>query len=330
MARLSWIVIVIGSSLCLPAQGEQVKAEPRLPIIDMHLHAFGWDEYGDPPPPNEITGKRPLARSNDAAMAATLVEMERHGIVLAVASGPLEHVAGWRDAAPERILGGAYTGSRDALPEIARLRRLVASGEVTVLGELGLQYQGLAATDPSLRDYFALAEELDVPVAIHTGLGDAGMPYGCCPRFRTALGRPSLVEDVLVRHPGLRVYLMHAGYPYLAETKALLYVYPQLHVDVAVINWALPRPEFHAYLRALVDAGFSDRIMFGSDQMIWPEAIGMAIAGIESATFLSEEQKRAIFFGNAARFLRLSAERTERLHHQAEGLRRSQSVGPGG
>ena len=77
------------------------------------------------------------------------------------------------------------------------------------------------------------------------------------------------------------------------------------HVDVAVINWALPRPEFHAYLRRLVEAGFGQRIMFGSDQMVWPDAIGRAVEGIESAAFLSEQQKRDIFYNNAIRFLRL-------------------------
>jgi predicted TIM-barrel fold metal-dependent hydrolase len=45
--------------------------------------------------------------------------------------------------------------------------------------------------------------------------------------------------------------------------------------------------------------------MFGSDQVVWPEAIGMAIAGIESADFVTEEQKRDIFCRNAASFLRL-------------------------
>ena len=48
--------------------------------------------------------------------------------------------------------------------------------------------------------------------------------------------------------------------------------------------------------------------MFGSDQMVWPEAISMAIEGIESADFLSEKQKRNIFFNNAIRFLRLDEE----------------------
>ena len=45
--------------------------------------------------------------------------------------------------------------------------------------------------------------------------------------------------------------------------------------------------------------------MFGSDQMIWPEAIGMAIEGIEAARFLTPGQKRDIFYHNASRFLRL-------------------------
>ena len=78
-----------------------------------------------------------------------------------------------------------------------------------------------------------------------------------------------------------------------------------MYVDVAVINWALPRPEFHSYLRRLVEAGFGERIMFGSDQMVWPDAIGRAVEGIESATFLTAQQKRDIFYNNAARFLRL-------------------------
>jgi hypothetical protein len=45
--------------------------------------------------------------------------------------------------------------------------------------------------------------------------------------------------------------------------------------------------------------------MFGSDQMVWPETIGMGIEEIESAAFLTREEKRNIFCNNAARFLRL-------------------------
>ena len=99
---------------------------------------------------------------------------------------------------------------------------------------------------------------------------------------------------------------MHGGHPYLHETMAIMDMYRHVYADIAAINWMLPREEFHEYLRQLVQAGFSDRLMFGSDQALWPEAIGMAIKGVESAEFLSEEQKRDIFYNNSVRFLRLN------------------------
>jgi hypothetical protein len=119
------------------------------------------------------------------------------------------------------------------------------------------------------------------------------------------LSNPLLLEEVLLRHPKLRIYVMHAGWPMSDAMIGLLWAHPQVYVDVGVIDWAIERKEFHSYLRRLVEAGFGDRVMFGSDQMEWPEAIGAAIEGIESAAFLSDEQKRAIFYDNAARFLRL-------------------------
>ncbi len=54
-----------------------------------------------------------------------------------------------------------------------------------------------------------------------------------------------------------------------------------------------------------IDAGLGERLMFGSDQMAWPETIGMAIEAIESAEFLTAEQKRDVFYNNAVRFLKL-------------------------
>lgn len=303
-----------------PGLAESSAARAEHPIIDMHLHSFGWDEYGAPPPANEITGRVPEARTDDEALAATLAEMERHGIVLGVASGPLEIVDRWREQEPRRFLGGAYVTVREPLLDVSMLHRAFTSGRLAVFGELGLQYRGLAPDDPSMEPYFALAEELDVPVALHTGLGDAGAPYGCCPDFRAALGNPLLLEEVLVRHPRLRIYLMHAGYPYLDDTIALLSIYPQVYVDIAVLNWALPRAEFHRYFEALVVAGFGERILFGSDQMVWPEAIGMALDGVQSAPFLTPRQKRDILYWNAARFLRLSDEEIDRHHRQVGTL----------
>ena len=89
---------------------------------------------------------------------------------------------------------------------------------------------------------------------------------------------------------------------------AMLYAHPQLYVDVGIIVYAFPRAEFYRYLQRLFEAGFGRRIMFGSDQMIWPQAIEKAIESIEAAPFLTADQKRDIFYNNANRFLRLNKE----------------------
>jgi len=286
-----------------PAFAQRLATPQRPPIIDVHLHAFGRGGAGSPP--NPVTGKAPAARTDEEAFEATLAELRRHNVVKAVVSGPAEDVRRWRDAEPGRFIGGAFASESVALPEVSHLRRELLAGRFGVMGELGLQYAGLAPNDPRLEAYFALAEELDIPVGVHTGLGPPRAPYEFAPRFRARLGSPLLLEEVLIRHPRLRLYIMHAGWPYLSETVALMYMYPQVYADLSAINWVLPREEFHEYLRALMRAGFGKRLMFGSDQMLWPEAVGMAVEGIESAEFLTAEQKRDIFYNNAARFLKL-------------------------
>jgi predicted TIM-barrel fold metal-dependent hydrolase len=127
-------------------------------------------------------------------------------------------------------------------------------------------------------------------------------------RYRARLHSPLLIEEVLIRHPRLRVYIMHAGWPMADDLLAVLWTHPQVYVDTGAIDWAVPRPEFHRYLRRIVDSGFGKRVLFGSDQMVWPETIEIAIQSIETASFLTTAQKRDILFNNAARFLRLTPE----------------------
>jgi len=283
------------------------------PIIDIHMHAFQWNKYGDPPPPNLITGKRPTARSNNEAIEAYIAEMDRYNIVLAVGSGQLEMVKEMKEHVLNRFIGGIefpkYTSPVnkriEKWPSLNELRILYESGQLKIMGEITAQYAGVAPNDPKLEPYFALAEELDIPVCLHTGFGPPMSPYMGDPNFRMRHGNPLLLEDVLVKHPRLRIYIAHGGYPNLSETIALMLMYRQVYMDISAINWLLTREEFHAYLQRLMQARLGKRIMFGTDQMIWPDAVGMSVDAVESASFLTEAQKRDIFFKNAARFLRL-------------------------
>jgi predicted TIM-barrel fold metal-dependent hydrolase len=229
--------------------------------------------------------------------------MDRYNIVRAFLSGvDLTIVQQWVAAAPGRFIAAPFI-LRPGQPPAELLRQELAAGRLTGMGEIATQLSGIAPNDPALEPFFALAEDHDVPVLIHTlGIG----PY--LPSFRVSAGNPVLLEEVLVRHPKLRLFVENAGYPFRGEMIAMMTQYPELHADVSTITWVIPRAAFYDHLEALVRAGLGKRIMFGSDQMRWPDRIGEGISAIEDAPFLTHEQKRDVLFHNAARFLRLESQ----------------------
>ncbi len=313
------------------------RAQEPPPILDMHLHASAADGNGPPPlglcvpilpsvPPLDPGREtfRPVAgdplcpdpiwspMTDEALMEETIAVLERRNII-GVLSGPPERVLRWYEAAPERFIPSVQLEFDEERIPADSLRRLFEDGPFTVLGEVENQYAGIAPDDERMEPYWALAEALDVPVAIHMGEGPPGAAY-LIPTYRARLTSPYLLEEVLIRHPRLRVSVMHYGSPLIDEMIAMLGAYPQLYVDIGGIQWFYPREYFYEQLRSLVEAGFGKRVMFGSDQMNWPGVIEPSIAIIEEAPFLSEGQKRDILYHNAARFLRLSEEVIARHH----------------
>jgi hypothetical protein len=317
-----------------------ILAQP--PILDMHLHAFPADFAGPertaqcvssmiPPASNkrepygETWGRWITQPSCDdpiwasltdrAVMNETIQVMKKLNIV-GVVSGEPERVSKYLRAAPDRFYPGISfeIGVEGKEFSPAQLRELHSKEQLKVFGEIANQYQGIAPSDERMDPYWALADELDLPIAIHIGTGPPGSPYLGYPNYRARLHSPLTIEEVLVKYPKLRVQIMHAGYPMLDDLLSVLYVHPQVYVDVGVIVWLLPRAEFYRYLKTIVNAGYASRIMFGSDQMIWPGVIEHSVAIIENAPFLSSKEKRDILYNNAARFLRLSKEEIKHHH----------------
>ena len=236
-------------------------------------------------------------------------------------SGTLDRVNEWRAASPQRVIPAlSFTTSSPGPSTPDELRQLHAAGKLAVLAENGAQYHGRKLGDESYDTFFALAEELDIPVGVHLGEGPPGGAHllgGPTPSaYRAQLTSPLQLEEVLIRYPRLRVYVMHFASPLVDEMIALLFSHPQVYVDIACNNWSFPREYFYSQLKRLIDAGFEERIMWGSDQMAWPGTIEVAIETIEEAPFLSTKQKRDIFYNNAARFLRFSEEEMERHHEE--------------
>jgi hypothetical protein len=228
-------------------------------------------------------------------MEQTLAAMDSLNIV-GVVSGSPSHVRAWIEAAPERLYPGLRfeLGVEGAHFSPEQLRDLHSRNQLAVLGEITNQYSGVEPDDERMEAYWALAEQLDIPVAIHVGTGPPGVIYLGSRQYRGRLHSALTLEEVLARHPDLRVQIMHAGYPMLDDLLTLLYAHPQVYVDVGVIVWLLPRAEFYRYLRGIVIAGYLNRVMFGSDQMIWPGVIERSIAILQEAPFLNATQKREI------------------------------------
>jgi predicted TIM-barrel fold metal-dependent hydrolase len=137
------------------------------------------------------------------------------------------------------------------------------------------------------------------------GTGGSGRANVSGGKFRASMGDPFLLEDLLAKHPKLRVQVMHAGYPLIDNMLALLQANSHVYVDVAGLIWSYPLKEVNRYIQRLVEGGFEDRVMFGTDQMVWPKLMTYSISIIQNADYLTPEQKRDILYNNAARFLRL-------------------------
>jgi len=274
------------------------------PIIDMHIHAYtdGNPLLGKTHPPT-LRGKTyEGVASGDEQKEKTLKKFREHNIVKAVVTnGQL-----WFNDRSEAILIGGANRDVDAL------RKQYQEGGLQAIAEMSPFYDGILADDVSQTPYFALAQELDIPVGFHVFPGGPNYGIHLMPEMlgsmRTYNASPLQLEDVLVKYPNLKLYIMHGGWPYVEDVKALMYAHPNVYVDIAAVNWVLPQEEFNSYLKALINAGFGDRIMFGTDQMVWPQVISIGVESVNNATFLTLDQKEDIFYDNAAEFLGLSEE----------------------
>ena len=189
----------------------------------------------------------------------------------------------------------------NAKPDLGGLRRQLKESRATVLGPILAQSEGVPVDDPRLEAYWSLAEELGLPAVVPLGVEWPGSDQ-TGDRYRVALGDPLKLEAVLVRHPRLTLVVAGAAWPLGDALTAIMWKYPRVYADTGVIAWWLPRREFHAYLRRLMDANLGGQILFASGGST-VERVAKATEAVRSADFLTPEQKEAILRGNAAKLL---------------------------
>lgn len=264
------------------------------PIIDVHLHGYTESTYrpmrGAPASYNEFKSE-------------IREQFKKFNIVYAMKSG------GQFDADMEENMLNGYESNNYPKIDTLEFKKQIDEGKIQVWGELMLMFNGLTITDPGFAPYLKICEREGIPVALHIGRGPPNI-YKYYPKFRLNLGDPLLIDEVLIKYPNLKIYLMHAGIPFYENTLAIMDQYPQVYCDLgAVLFLEQGLTPFHAkdFLFKAKEYGFIDRIMYGSDCMYWPNNIEKSIKKLDGFEFLDESDKRKIFYENAVKFFELDS-----------------------
>lgn len=221
--------------------------------------------------------------------------------------------------ADERVASASDRGVRGYKSVIAYRTGLAIDPEATIAqAESALRQGGPSASKP-LRDLvfqrlLAGAADTGLPVQIHTGFGDSDL--------RLSRANPALLEDVLDTPAGRRapVVLLHSGFPYQDEASYLAAARSNVHVDMSLVNIFAPA-NLADGLRRIVGVAPVDRVLFGTDAYVLPEAFwfaavmlreawqevrdGLLARGMDARWIDAAEG--AMFGGNARRLYRLDS-----------------------
>ncbi|MEU2874894.1 amidohydrolase family protein [Streptomyces sp. NPDC007070] len=169
---------------------------------------------------------------------------------------PNEFVADMCRRHPGRFTGFASVDAGTA-GAAAELRRAVEE-----LGLRGLKtapcYLRMSPADRRWYDVYETAQELGIPVLVHTGYTPAKKAD---PRYFP----PQLLDPVARDFPGLRLVLAHLGTPWTDAALDLLARHPLVHADLSIFSWYRPVPTVTAALAQARRLGVMDRLLWGTD-----------------------------------------------------------------
>jgi len=261
-------------------------------VIDVHLHSYTEKDFWVPKALNGLES----SKSAMEHLEQTIKEMDKNKIEYAVICGTIESTERYTKADIRFIPG--YQDSQDTLIPVKQFEEYVQSGRIKVFGEVMAVYKGRTLTDSMYQPYLSICEKYGIPVAYHSGGSFRDAQKMDLPKYRISLGNPFLIEDVLVKYPKLKLYLMHAGESFYENTLRMMDGYQNLYADLGVLMWMNPMTKDFAvkFLKSAKEYGLIDRVMFGSDQMIWPEAITSSIEFLNALDFLSKEEKEMILY----------------------------------
>lgn len=287
-------------------------------IIDIHAH----------------TSNRPLRNLHVAT--ATVNDLERLAkefgvikIVLMATYFPFKGTGVYNYDLLNRISGHDLFlpfGSLDAMNNISaglvELRLLAQEGKLAGL-KLYAGYQNFDLASDEMNQFYQIALDYNLPVAIHSGelhhccpKNDNGVrtciiKNGCCPIDDfSPLAQPNNIVRAVRKFPAVKFIFCHLSNPFFADLRQVMCECPNVYTDISGQFLSDSYESTDEYKQLIVDEikrfldlphGMS-RVLFGTDFPI--QSYNDSIELIESLG-LTNTEKAMIYYHNAIKFLEL-------------------------
>ena len=200
---------------------------------------------------------------------------------------PNEMVADLVAQRPDRFVGFASVDPNKHQLAIEELEHAVRD-----LGMRGLKLhpptQHFYPNDRAHYPLWAKAEELGIPVLVHTGHNQSG--------GRMQYGDPTHLDEVALDFPNLRLILAHFGFPWVNQAISVTWIRRNCYLELS--GWSpkyIPETVWK-YAKGI----FPDRVLFGTDAPVMTAQRWLRdFEEIE----LPEDVKRKILYTNSRRLL---------------------------
>jgi predicted TIM-barrel fold metal-dependent hydrolase len=279
-------------------------------IIDMHVHPVFREMPSTPETVRtiqhlELTSKSYFYRSQNILsipdFQQEMKDAEIDKVVLQVpgakgipARQTNEQVSMLLQMLPDKFMGFAGfdpNQSEEAVADVEHaVKELGFKGLKTVSSLLELDIN-----DKALYPCYAKAQELGVPIMIHTGASSLIMGY------RTKYVQPLMVDDVAFDFPDLKIICAHMGGHQYMDVHSMLVRHPNVYADLCF--WPL-NPHYRDLIPwRLLEETVPDKILLGSDYPCG-QTPKEAVEAVRSLP-ISEDFKLKILGMNATKLLAL-------------------------
>lgn len=279
-------------------------------IIDVHVHPV-FQEISDRPEMArtiqqlELTSKRYFCRrQNIQSLSVFQEEMKNAGIDKVVIQVPGEKGIPARPTneqasillqmLPDRLIGFAGFNPNQGEETVADIEYAVKE-----LGFKGLKsipsLLELDINDKAFYPSYGKAQELRVPIMIHTGASALVMGY------RVKYVQPLMVDDVAFDFPHLKIICAHMGGHQYMDVHSMLVRHPNVYADLSM--WPLNPLHKDLIPWRLLEQTVPDKILLGSDYPCG-QTPKEAVEAVRTLP-ISEDFKLKILGENVARLLGL-------------------------